>query len=70
MMPWTCRPSSSAKITSSGLMRSVWPKIWGATTWPSSCCRPMKVSVTQSAEIGSVKSATTIAGSAPRIGPT
>ena len=30
-------PTSSAKITSSGLIRSAWPKICGATTWPSIC---------------------------------
>ena len=44
--PCSCSPSSSAKITSSGLMRSVCPKICGATTCPSSCCRPRNSSAT------------------------
>ena len=30
-------------------MRSVWPKICGATTWPSSCCSPTNSSATHSA---------------------
>ena len=69
--PAICPPSSSAKITSSGLIRSAWPNTFGATTWPSSCCSAVKAMISQTASIGlSLSAAITTGGNAPIAGPT
>ena len=70
MKPYSWPPSSSAKITSSGLMRSAWPNTFGATTWPSSCCSAVNAIVSHSASIGSpLNSAISTGGPAPIAGP-
>jgi hypothetical protein len=71
MNPYTCPPSSSAKITSSGLMRSAWENTVGATTWPSICCSAVKAMVSHTASSGSpLNSAMSTGGAAPIAGPT
>ena len=52
MKPAIRPPTSSAKITSSGLIRSAWPNTFGATTWPSSCCSTVNAMISQTASIG------------------
>ena len=52
-----------------GLIRSEIRNTCGATTWPSSCCSPTNRRISQRALIGSLKSATSTAGSGPMIGP-
>ena len=52
-----------------GLIRSEIRNTWGATTWPSSCWRPTNSSITQTALIGFMNSATSTAGTGPMIGP-
>src|SRR4029079_16469301 len=70
MKPYICPPSSSAKITSSGLMRSAWPNTLGATTWPSICCSAVNMIDSHSASSGSPQnSAITRGGKAPTAGP-
>ena len=69
--PASCPPISSAKITRIGLIRSAWPKTFGATTWPSSCCRIVKAMISQTASIGlSLSAAITTGGKPPTAGPT
>ena len=70
MKPYICPPSSSAKITSSGLMRSAWPNTFGATMWPSICCSAVNMIASHSASSGSLlKSAIITGGKAPTAGP-
>ena len=52
-----------------GLIRSEIRNTWGATKCPSSCCRPTNSKSTHRALIGSLNSATRIAGNGPMIGP-
>ena len=51
-------------------MRSAWPKTFGATTWPSSCCSTVKAMISQTASSGSsLSAAMTTGGNAPIAGP-
>ena len=71
MKPYTWPPSRSAKITSSGLIRSACENTVGATMWPSICCSPVNAIVSHSASSGSpLNSASSTGGAAPIAGPT
>src|SRR6185295_5176342 len=63
-------PISSALITTTGLMPTWRCMMFGTSRWFSSCCCAKKNAMTPSASVGFTDSATAIAGTADRIGPT